>query len=803
MAAAAIPPFAQLVRRYRRDRGLTQEALAEAAGLSARGIRALEQGERTAPHTDTVQLLAAALQLSADDRARFESAARHLAGGETAGGREMAPPVGSFLGARPTGALIAREGEMVQALRLVEEVERGAGRVILLAGEAGVGKTRLAQQVMFGLGDRGFRVATGRCYEPRQALPYYPFLEALTTLHASCSTSHQAQVLSRWPSLGRLLPSQRLPGPSASAPLFSMDAKEQQERLFWAVTEFVRSLTDTTSLALLFDDLHWADGSSLDLLQHVARHTRGDPILLLGTYRDVEVGRGHPLERAVRDLHRERLVERIAVQRLPPPGTAALIAATFEQEIVSEEFASLIHRHTDGNPFFTLEVLRGLVERGDIYREDGRWERREIAELSVPQSIRSASAERLSRLSEEAQDLLCEASVLGQTFCFDDLHVMAARREEEVEQALKEATQASLIGETGRDEYSFDHALTQQALYAELSGRKRRRLHLAAGGALEKLPEQLREKRAAELAWHFLQGEDQERALHWSVSAGDRAEAVFAHAEAEQQYLTALELARERGDQLREAEALEKLGKVLNNVARYDEALALLEEAAERDRQVADIKGEMRVAAEIGMAQRGRGTSKEGIAQLELMVERFEARGPSRELAVFYATLDRLYFAVGRYDDELAAAERASQLARQASDEYSLALAEAGRGTALAKLGRLRDGVRVLEEAIPLVETLGDVGWPSRVFLTLVTATFGWVSWTGAENMMSVLWDSPSGSGTRRSSLSHCPTLPSFISCWAIGRRPDNLLPGASTWPGAWSPHGGTSTLSSVGAGSS
>lgn len=268
-------------------------------------------------------------------------------------------------------------------------------------------------------------------------------------------------------------------------PLADADPHEEQQRLFWAVTGFVETLSMSAPLALLLDDLHWADSASLALIQHLTRHTYSHPVLLLATYRDVEVGRQHPLGKARRDLERERLLERIAVLPLTTEDTARLIAARMGQD-VSDEFAELVFQHTDGNPLFVPEVLRTLIERGDIYRRDGQWERRELTGIEIPESIREVIADRIARLSESAQEALHAASVLGQRFTFEDLLAMSGQPEAALDAALEEALAAGLAQEE-RDGYIFNHALTQRALYSELSARRRRRLHLAAAEALERL----------------------------------------------------------------------------------------------------------------------------------------------------------------------------------------------------------------------------------------------------------------------------------------------------------------------------
>jgi transcriptional regulator with XRE-family HTH domain len=195
--------FGEQLRRHRRDRGLTQEQLGEQAGLSARGIRALELGERSMPHRDTVQLLAAALELSSEARVAFEQSAP---GASAAVQHVRAEPVAGFLGATPAGPIVARQEEVRHLVVMLDDVAQGTGRLVMLSGEPGVGKTRLAQQVALAARAREFVVASGRCYEPEGSVPYYPWLEALTGVYSGASPGVRAAVPERWPSLERLLP---------------------------------------------------------------------------------------------------------------------------------------------------------------------------------------------------------------------------------------------------------------------------------------------------------------------------------------------------------------------------------------------------------------------------------------------------------------------------------------------------------------------------------------------------------------------------------------------------------------------
>lgn len=724
MCAVHSPTFGGLLKRHRRAAGLTQEELAERAGLSARAVGDLERGVRQ-PRKDTLQMLLVALQLAPDEEHRLEAAARTGSLSSVGAGAGSVRQTGSFLGALPPGPLIGRQREMQRVVAIADTVLGGSGRFVLLAGEPGVGKTRLAQEIAVETERRGFLVATGRAYEPEQTVPFYPFREALAAAYTAAPRGIKEDALRLWPYLGWLLPEEAsgaLP-PSGSA---GTGGQEEQQRLFRAVSAFLRAVAEDMPVAVLLDDLHSADSTSLKLLLHLARHTRNDRVLLLGTYRDVEINRQHPLERALVDLNRERLVERLTVRRLPPEGTAELIAATLGgQDIPPEpELVALVHRATSGNAFFIQEVLRALVDRGDIYGGNGRWKRREIPEIRAPESVRAAIAERLGRLRPEAQSVLYEASVLGQTFSFEDVRALTGRLEEEVEGALDSAVSDGLIRETAEGGYAFNHALTQAALYAELSMRRRQRLHLAAGEALHHLPEWTRQRRASELARHFKEGGDRERAVSYSMLAGEQAEAVLAYGEAERHFRTALDLLTPADqapgdrapsdDSTLRAVALARLGRVLNITERYDEALDALERAASLYAAVGDGEGEGLTIAEIGWVHNARGTAEEGIRRIRPSIDVLERTSDilrqRRVLAALYTALARLYFGLGRYQEELDAGVRAVELAREVGDDLVLAVARARQGAALMTLGRWDEAGSVLEEAVALAQATGNLG---------------------------------------------------------------------------------------------
>jgi tetratricopeptide (TPR) repeat protein len=499
-----------------------------------------------------------------------------------------------------------------------------------------------------------------------------------------------------------------LPEVRARAPHQAVHLVDQQ-LLFYAVTRFLEALTGLAPLALAFDDLHWADGSSLKLLTHLAHHTRALPVLLLGTYRDVEVGRQHPLERALRDLQRAELAERIPVRRLDRANTEALIQMALGENRVSAALAHVLYDRTEGNPFFLQQVVRSLVEQGEIDRHDGHWVWRRTREPEVPESIRSVIGHRLARLTAETQEVLHQASVLGQTFAFDELQRLSDRSEEELDAALIEAASAGLVAEGEREVYAFDHALTQQTLYGELSARRKRMLHRSAGQALEGLAERQRQGRVAELAWHFLRGDDLDKALTYSLLAGDAAAAAVGYAEAERHYAVAGELAGELEDGPRVAKAQEKRGGVLGWGGRLDEAISVLEQAADGYHTLGDREGEARVVAELGFQHFMHGTSDASIDRIREMLALVGVNGAPETLAKLSLSEQWYSWSKLRCTDALASAERGLEAARRTNDPRLLGMALVMVATPTRAMGQPDEAISLLQEAVALTEARGDV----------------------------------------------------------------------------------------------
>ncbi len=299
--------------------------------------------------------------------------------------------------------LVGRDGELRELKSSVELAASAHGQVVLVEGEPGIGKTRLLQEAQVYGRLRGFGVLVGHCYEQETGIPYLPFIEVFQGRFRGMALPALRDDLGATASeFVKLIPEVRkaLPDVEPSPPL---EPVQERLRLFSSVAEYLTALSRRTPLVLVLEDLHWADAASLNLLQHLARALRRDRVLIMGSYRDVELDRKHPLGDVLREMNRERLYNRVTLRRLPREGVGAMVRTMFElRNPVTGEFLDLLYRETEGNPFFVEEVMKSLVEEGAIFRADGGWDRKKIEEIDVPQSIKEVIGRRLERVSEPA-----------------------------------------------------------------------------------------------------------------------------------------------------------------------------------------------------------------------------------------------------------------------------------------------------------------------------------------------------------------------------------------------------------------
>jgi DNA-binding NarL/FixJ family response regulator len=613
--------------------------------------------------------------------------------------------------------LVGREAEFIHVLAACKAAATGSGRLVLLTGEPGIGKTRVASEVLARAQALGSLALVGRCFEQYTAVPFFPFTELLGAALNLAPVELKTEAPLHWPELVYLIPDFIPASPR------QLEGSEAQLRLFRTTLSFLRALADIRPLVLLLEDLHWADATSLALLMFLGRHLDTARMLILGTYRDVEVGRQHPLEATVRELLRERVVEEIHLRRLAADGTAALARAQLGAASVSDELVTLVHGRSQGNPFFTVELLAAFVEKGSLAAGDGHVGLAGVEEVEVPRSIRSVIGERIGRLPDQCQVLLRLASLLGQEFDLDVLLAATGQTEADVFDGLDAALDAGIIGGLRKhgEHFAFAHVLIQQTLYEELPVHRRRRMHLRVGQALEQV-HVARSTLIAEMARHFLLGGDAERAIRYAIEAGDQAAYRYAHPEASRQYQVALELLDDQDDLETSAEVEYKLGGELFDMAKLSEALVAYEASLGSFIRLENQGGQ--ALAHWGIARLHEGLYDMASAEphVDEALRLWPPERPESELVRLLSDATRIKAFVGRIAEASELAERNLALVEQLGDPVLVAQALSGMSQPQGHRGHRTPELRLyLERAIELALQVGN--WRALTLLYIQRST--------------------------------------------------------------------------------
>jgi DNA-binding SARP family transcriptional activator/class 3 adenylate cyclase len=615
-----------------------------------------------------------------------------------------------------SGPLVGRDEELAQMLAALpgrrEPQVSAPVRLLLVAAEAGMGKTRLLAELAERAREESLLTLAGGCYEQEGKLPYGPIHDALLDyVRGEPEAAVRSRLGDLLPELARILPELRTRLPDIPEPMMG-DAEGQRLRLFSTVAQVLERVSEGGAVVLILDDLHWADDASLQLLHYLLRQRGLDRVLVVGAYRTEEVASETPLAQLEAEARDEAWAALFPLMPLEEDSLEDVLAERMDGRFAKSAVTALQER-SGGNPFFALQMARLLAQEGRLVEGEEGWCLAEGASVELPPEVRATVARRLRRLARREREVLTLGAVLGREFGYPALEAVWSRDEDALYTAIETSMSEQVLTETD-DGYAFGHPLLHEVVYARVPSGQRVRLHRKAGVALETLYGERPNGHAAELARHFLQGGDRVRALAYTMHAGDQAEAAFAHGEAERQYRTALELARGLGDDAIEAEALAKLGSALRAAGRDAEAIEVLEEAADMYRGAGDAGAEARVTAEIGWALQERhfkDLDREGAAaaRLEVALERLRESAPARDIAALLVTLSTLLARCGRIEQALDAATQAAELARSVGDEHIRATAEGRRGLALKVLLRFEEGKQALETAIPLLEVAGDV----------------------------------------------------------------------------------------------
>jgi DNA-binding CsgD family transcriptional regulator/tetratricopeptide (TPR) repeat protein len=455
-------------------------------------------------------------------------------------------------------AFVGREPETEALLAGLGDATSGRGRFFVLGGEPGIGKTRLADEFSTRAKAEGVLVLWGRCWEAGGAPAYWPWIQSLRGLLRELDPEAlRERVAGGGADLAQMLPElrERLPDLSEPSPASPQAARF---RLFDALSGFLRRTSEDRPLLLVLEDLHAADTSSLLLLQFVVGEASCSRMLVLATFRDVEVTRDHPLAASLSELARAQGTTRISLAGLSRPDVGRLIE-TITGRTPPVELVAAIHRETEGNPLFIGEVVRALASEG--------WPRSaaDCRPWPIPEGVREVIGRRLHRLPEDCRRILTVASVIGRDFTVEALKRITGRPAEDLLDSVHDAAEAGVISDVRHapGTFRFAHSLIRDTLYEELTPADRIRLHRNVGEDLEAIYARDPEPHLAELAYHFFEAApagDVRKAVDHAVAAGRRAVALLAYEEAVRLFRMALQALRESPDEERRCQVLLLLG---------------------------------------------------------------------------------------------------------------------------------------------------------------------------------------------------------------------------------------------------
>ncbi|HVA91913.1 MAG TPA: AAA family ATPase [Chloroflexota bacterium] len=688
--------FGTLLRRHRRAASLTQEEVAERAGVSVRAISDLERGVRHAPHKDTIRLLVEALGLQVTDQAVFESAA----------GRLRAPgsltPPGPNLTGMAVPPLVGRQRE----LALLERHLAGQGPpVLLLAGEPGIGKTRLLQAASSRAAAHGWRVLEGGCRQRGGQEPYAPLLEALQRHILSQRATDLRAHLRGCAWLVRLLP-ELAEGSIPPLPTWTTSPEQERRLMVEAVGRFLGNIAGRLGTLLVLDDLQWAGQDALDVLGTLVRSSAATPVRLIAAYRDTEVPQEAPLSALLTDLAHAGLTVHRGLGPLATAEAARLLDTLLEEGNRGAARHARLLRRAGGVPFFLVSCVQAIRAGED---QDGE---------AIPWDVAQTVRQRMTALPEGAQEMLRAAAVVGRVAERRVLAAMTQRTGEQLLDALDGACRVGLLDEEDHTSYRFVHDMVREVVYGDLGAGRRAALHQRAGEALESLPGAYS---VEVLAYHYARGDVADKAVLYLERAGDRAAAQLAYLAAADHYQALVVRLERLGRRYEAARVYAKLGLLLTRIGRFVDSLAALQQFADLYSGSARAKQLDQIATAETVDDRHRSIdADEDAVNFNTILSLMEEHEPEQTRGVLYLAYAYYSCVTSRPWERLIVTERAVELARRLRDGGMLAQALSARSMALLMIGRRAEGFAAAHEALHLCEVRGDLGLMNDVLKDLI-----------------------------------------------------------------------------------
>ena len=738
--------FGYWLRRRRKALDLTQSALAQKVSCSPAAIKKIEAEERK-PSKGLAERLADQLAIPAPERAAFLQAARSPLTGSglrlsqfpldastgsptamiTATALPHAPHIASMLGQLAdddqASPFIGRLNEYGHLLGLLARLTTGSGQVVLIEGEAGIGKSRLMHEVAAYARQRGLPTLSTNCYEIERAIAYQPIIELATQAWQAAPTRDlQAIAPTLLAEVAALLPA--MADRLGDLPPLSADFPEaRQARLFHALTALFGVLAQGHQLLLMVDDLQWADAASLRFLHFLARQISKRPMLLVCAYREEELGSNEELASLLKSLRSEAPTQHMALARLGLGDTQALLAELNAPHLKNApDLAARLHRETDGNPFFLWSILHSLAE--------GEYAAQDDTQALLPEALRDSVRLRLARVPQPERELLNLAAVLGRRFDFETLLALSPVPEQGFLQAMESLVTRRLLRELPEvGDYDFNHDKVREVVYRDMGAARRVLLHRSVVAMLEQPPISTAHEHTARLAEHCERGHLWPQALHYLGLAAAQSQQLFAMREALQWLDRAIALVQAHPEAASQAEQLvllERRGAARAQAGQVEGAVADFQRVIEAARASGEQAHARDTLIQLGMAYRRADAFEQALACLDEALQASRAMGDEGHAADTLYHLGTVAWSNGRNDLAIGYHSEAVAICERLHRTDLVAVqAFHGRGEAYFAHAEPVAAIAAFSRSLALASGIGDKSYESENLMMIGWACTG------------------------------------------------------------------------------
>ncbi|UCG70686.1 MAG: tetratricopeptide repeat protein [Thermoplasmata archaeon] len=660
---------------------------------------------------------------------------------------------------------VDREKELEALKGHLEESILGKGRLVFVIGEAGIGKSRLIDELVVYANSKDVMTLKGRCLYEENSEPYLPFIDAfgkyisgrkhdeqgdfgedthtsedyfsmgLVGIAAGSAESQDTMDLP-YGTMEDLAPTGLLlmgdeDAEKQSPEIKKINLQQERTRLFEALSQLVIDISENEPLLLILDDLQWADDGSLQLLHYIARNILNSRVMICGAYRpeDIENIRSetYPLSKILRRMRPEKLFSEIRLDRFNEKSTTSMIESLLKKEDIPDAFVRRLYNESEGNPFFIEEVVKSLINEGLIDLEDYAWKMKfDPSKINLPGTSRDVIGRRIDRLDEGTKAILGYASVIGNQFTFEILHRISEKSEEELIDSIDALIAASIIQEdkASKDErYRFDHTQIREVIYKSMNRSRRRLMHKRISYILEELNKKRLDDIVYNLAHHFYEGKDYKKTLIYAIKAGEKATSAFAPEDALSYYNMALE-ALERFDDNKEnkkrrIDLLKRLGSINFNLSEWKSTLEYYNEAIGLCDDIDNDVDKAESLRKIGYTHNRIGNWEKAAKNFEESLEISNDLDDPFGIADAHRGLGYIHWRLGEYDDAMEHYHMCIQVSMEIGDMHTIALAFIELGNVYVETGHIDKAIEYYNKSLTKLKPIGDYGEMARAYHNL------------------------------------------------------------------------------------